>query len=151
SLGALEYLLRPFDLQELVQAVNRVLTHRFLRLRNAELITKLEALHKLVAGVKLSQTIKEILHETMKLVVAAISPQYIYMAFIEQEGVGSILETSGLIDEQKEFLIGKLLAVKHWLADTLNDASRVFDVSKDSEFPLSIEGMHTVLCAPISR
>jgi DNA-binding NtrC family response regulator len=65
QLGVREYLRRPFELRELVQAINRALAHRSLR-------RKLEALHKFVSGLKPSQALQDLLAETMQQVVAAI-------------------------------------------------------------------------------
>ena len=48
QLGALDYLMRPFHISELVEVINRVLTHHFTRMKNADLVKELEALRRLV-------------------------------------------------------------------------------------------------------
>lgn len=142
QLGARDYLRRPFELRELVQAVNRALAHRSLR-------RKLEALHSFANSLKPSQALQDILAETMGHVAMAISPHYLYLAFIEREGMAPAWGAHGLTAEQQRHIQGTRTDVKQWLAHHAHTPSHIIDIREDFACPLRLEGVNALLIALI--
>ena len=142
QLGAREYLRRPFELRELVQAINRALAHRSLR-------RKLEVLHNFVNEFKPSQALQDILSETIDHVARAIAPRYLYLSFIEREGMAPVWAAYGLTEEQQSHIHATLTDVKHWFAHYAYTPSHIIDITGDSACPLRLEGVNALLIAPI--
>lgn len=149
QLGALDYLKRPFELRELVQAVKRSLTYRALRLDNSTLENKLETLYTIASDVHVSQTLSDVLNISLTHLASTISPDYAYIAFMECEGLEPVLATHGLDANRMAFLKTQLAALKRWLDIAARESLRIADISKDQTFPLHLGEIKALLLAPI--
>lgn len=149
QLGALDYIRRPFASQELVQVVKRTFTYRSLRLENVELASKLGALQTITSGMDATQTLSDILHDTLAHVAATISPNNVYIAFIIQEDLDPILVTHGGDADQAGISRERLSSLTDWLGSVVKDTLRIADISTVPTCPLYLGATRAVVLAPI--